>query len=80
MKNVLIGSLGSVLMMAISEMEQAHEANKQKIQEAVDKYWDACKYPRKKKKKMRKEALRDYNFWVSIDKWHEKEFGFLKGL
>ena len=32
---------------------------------AIEKYWDACNYPRKKKKQMRKEALRDYNFYLS---------------
>jgi len=72
------GFLNSMLMQASNEMEEANKANKRKIQEAVDKYWGACKYPRKKKKKMRKEAQRDYSFWVNIDKWYEKEFGFLK--
>ena len=77
-----MGDLGgffmSMLMQVSDEMEEANKVNKRKIQEAVDKYWEACKYPRKKKKKMRKEAQRDYIFWVSIDKWYEKEFGFLK--
>jgi hypothetical protein len=72
------GFFKSMLMQVSDEMEEANKANKRKIQEAVDKYWEACKYPRKKKKKMRKEAQREYSFWVSIDKWHEKEFGFLK--
>jgi predicted transcriptional regulator len=72
------GFFKSMLMEVSSEMEEANKANKRKIQEAVDKYWDACNYPRKKKKKMRKEAQRDYSFWVSIDKWYEKEFSFLK--
>jgi hypothetical protein len=72
------GYFGSMLMYVSAEMEEANKANKRKIQEAVDKYWDACKYPRKKKKKMRKEAQREYSFWVSIDKWYEQEFSFLK--
>ncbi len=75
----MLGSFFKLMLMeASAEMEEVNKANKRKIQEAVDKYWDACKYPRKKKKKMRKEAQRDYNFWVSIDKWYEQEFGFLK--
>lgn len=74
--NSLRGSIGAMLIQVINEMEEANKANKRKIQEAVDKYWEACKYPRKKKKQMRKEAQREYSFWVSIDKWHEKEFGF----
>lgn len=77
-----MGDLGgffkSMLMQVSDEMEDDNKANKRKIQEAIDKYWDACKYPRKKKKKMRKEAQIDYSFWVNINSWHEKEFGFLK--
>ncbi len=76
--NMFGAYFGSMLMEVSAEMEEANKANKRKIQEAVDKYWDACKYPRKKKKQMRKEAQREYSFWVSIDKWYEKEFGFLK--
>jgi hypothetical protein len=76
--NMFGAYFGSMLMQVSDEMEKANKANKRKIQEAVDKYWEACKYPRKKKKKMRKEAQRDYSFWVSIDKWYEKEFSFLK--
>ena len=72
------GLFASMLMQVSKEMEEADKANKRKIQEAVDKYWEACKYPRKKKKQMRKEAQREYSFWVSIDKWHKKEFSFLK--
>lgn len=69
---------GSIFAQVNAEIEEAGEANKRKIQEAVDKYWDARKYPRKKKKKIRKEAQKDYDFWVSIGKWHEQEFKFLK--
>ena len=70
--------IGAIALGGIAMFEEGREMNKQKIQEAKDKYWNACNYPRKKKKKMRKEALRDYSFWVSIDKWYEKEFEFLK--
>jgi hypothetical protein len=77
-----MGDLGgffkSMLMQISDEMEDDNKANKRKIQEAIDKYWDACKYPRKKKKKMRKEAQIDYSFWININNWYEKEFGFLK--
>ena len=78
MTNMFGAYFGSMLMEVSAEMEEANKANKRKIQEAVDKYWDACKYPRKKKNKMRKEAQREYSFWVSIDKWYEQEFSFLK--
>ena len=72
---------GSILMNVSVEIEEANKANKHKIQEAVDKYWDACKYPRKKKKKIRTEALKEYEFWINIDKWYEQEFvDFIKEL
>lgn len=48
--------------------------NQEKIDEALDKYWDACKYPRKIKKQMRKEAQKDYNFWVSLQNTHNSMF------
>ena len=32
---------GSMLMQVSDEMEEANKANKRKIQEAVDKYWEA---------------------------------------
>ena len=35
---------------------------KRRADEAYKKYWDACKYPRKKKKHIRKEAKEEYNF------------------
>lgn len=76
--NMFGAYFGSMLMEVTAEMEEANKANKRKMQEAVDKYWEACKYLRKKKKKMRKEAQKEYDFWFSIDLWYQKEFSFLK--
>lgn len=31
-------------------------------------YWDACKFPRKTKKKMRKKALADFRLYSMLEK------------
>ena len=36
---------------------------------AKQAYWDACKLPRKQKKKARKEAIFNYNFYKAIQQW-----------
>ena len=41
---------------------------KRKADEAYKKYWDACKYPRKKKKKIRKKATTDYALYMNLSK------------
>lgn len=41
-------------------------ANRAEI--ARKKYWDACKYPRKIKKKMRKEARTDFTLYSQLSK------------
>ena len=59
----------SMLVNLIKDMSMLHDcrdSNQEKIDAAIQKYWDACNYPRKKKKQMRKEALRDYNFYLSL--------------
>lgn len=48
--------------------------NEEKVQECIDKYWNAMKLPRKLKKKVRKEAKRDYSFWKSLGKYHNSLF------
>ena len=54
-------------IMGMSMLHDCRDSNQEKIDAAIEKYWDACKYPRKiKKKKMRKEAQKEYNFWVSL--------------
>ena len=61
----------SILINLIKGMYMLHDcrvSNQEKIDAAIQKYWDACNYPRKKKKQMRKEALRDYNFYLSLQK------------
>ena len=49
-------------------IHDCRDSNQDKIDAAIQKYWDACNYPRKKKKQMRKEAQKEYNFWVSLQK------------
>lgn len=55
----------------LAELALIQIENERKIQECIDKYWNACKYPRKIKKKMRKEANKDYKFWISLNNLHK---------
>ena len=55
-------------MSSITNLLRAMFMVQDKIDAAIQKYWDACNYPRKKKKQMRKEALKDYNFYLSLQK------------
>ena len=56
------------LLRAMFMVHDCRDSNQDKIDAAIQKYWDACNYPRKKKKQMRKEALKDYNFYLSLQK------------
>ena len=65
-----IGMLGAVMQIN-NEYGDIKAKNKEKIDECYKKYFEALKYPRKKKKKLKNEALKDYNFWTALDKWHD---------
>ena len=54
------------LLGAMFMVHDCRDSSQDKIDAAIQKYWDACNYPRKKKKQMRKEALKDYNFYLSL--------------
>lgn len=41
---------------------------KRRAEQAKRIYWDAVKYPRKKKKAIRKKAQLDYSFYVQLSK------------
>lgn len=60
----------------LKEQENIKSKNEQKIQEAIDLYWRACDFPRKTKKKMRKQANFDYSFWKGVQKWHNDFINF----
>jgi hypothetical protein len=70
-KSFYSAMIGEALM-TMGIMESMGE---QRIQEAIDLYWEACKYPRKKKKAMRKKAQADYSFYKSLDNFQKQEFG-----
>lgn len=58
-----------ILAQALLYMQREQEMNesfKKKAEEARQAYWDACKYPRKKKKAIRKEAKSNYSFYLQI--------------
>lgn len=61
---------------ALGMHEDIKSKNEEKIEEARKLYWDACKYPRKKKKAMRKQAIKDFNFWSSLSEYFNKTFDF----
>jgi hypothetical protein len=45
--------------------EQMRQDFLEKAEEARQLYWEACKYPRKKKKKIRKRARAEYElYWI----------------
>lgn len=59
----------SMLITLVRSMLMVHDckdSNQDKIDAAIQKYWDACNYPRKKKKQMRKEAQKEYDFYLSL--------------
>ena len=47
-----------------------YSRNEDLKEQARKEYWDACKYPRKKKKKLRKEALLKYYIACSLTDFH----------
>jgi hypothetical protein len=58
---LLVGMLRAMVM-----VHDCRDSNQEKIDAAIKKYWDACKYPRKTKKKLRKEAQKEYDFYISL--------------
>ncbi len=59
----------------INQLSFFNEKNAEKQQECVDKYIQAKNLPRKQKKKVRKYAQKDYNFWLNLDAWQKNTFG-----
>jgi len=53
---------------AKAQEEQMCAEFKERAEETKKKYWDACKYPRKTKKRMRKEAIKDYELYMILAK------------
>ena len=40
-----------------------------KIEQSIKSYWNACDLPRKQKKKVRKLANQDYQFYHTMKNW-----------
>ena len=55
--------------------EEMKEKNAQKKQECIDRYWAATNLPRKQKKKVRKEAQKEYDLHCSLDRYAD-QYGF----
>lgn len=64
--NNLVSNMMAMVIAFDSQQEEMCAEFKSRANKAAEKYWDACKYPRKKKKKIRKEARVDYYFYMSI--------------
>lgn len=61
--------LNSILTMSMGFMElekQMCEEFKRRAELDKQKYWDACKYPHKVKKRMRKEAIKSYELHIML--------------
>lgn len=54
------------------EIDKHQELNNKKIKEVISKYIQSKNLPRKLKKKVRKECISEYNFWITIKKWEEQ--------
>lgn len=52
----------------LAEQEKMNEEFKRRAELNIKEYWDACKYPRKLKKKIRKQAEEDYHFNMLLSK------------
>jgi hypothetical protein len=57
--------LNEACMFELHQKEMNKEF-KRRAEEARKAYWDACKYPRKKKKEIRKKAQVDYSFYLQM--------------
>jgi hypothetical protein len=75
MKLTKLNGMNSFINMCMSMVEQSIEREiemcaefKRRAELDKQRYWDACKYPRKIKKRIRKEALADYNFHMMLSK------------
>lgn len=63
-----------ILAQTLGQIEDIKSMNEAKIEEARGMYWDACKYPRKKKKAMRKQAIKDYILWSELSEIYNNIF------
>jgi alpha-galactosidase/6-phospho-beta-glucosidase family protein len=72
----MISSLVSASILFMNDIQEAKEKNKEFIQIAKKKYWDACNYPRKIKKKMRKEALSEIDFRLKLEYYGDNLFSY----
>ena len=60
------------LAIALVGINNRNAENKQKIDAAIKRYWDAAQLPRKQKKRERKLANQDYQFWKGLQRWDEE--------
>jgi hypothetical protein len=69
-----MGKLFNIFSNVLAENAIISVMNEEKIQESIDRYKSASILPRKTKKKVRKEAFKDYTFWKSMLEYHNNLF------
>ena len=61
--NGLLGMAMGFYNIAKHNEEKMCKEFEERAEKCIEKYWEACKYPRKTKKRMRKEAEKDYQLY-----------------
>lgn len=64
--NSIVSMAYGMYHVAKAQEEQFCKEFKERAEQNVKDYWDACKYPRKKKKAIRKKAEADYIFHMRL--------------
>jgi len=66
--NGLIAMMMGQLAIAQAQEEKMCREFEARAEKAITKYWDACKYLRKKKKEIRKRAKTDFVLYTELSK------------
>lgn len=70
--------MSTILKMFVAELDITMEVTNRRLQLSIDinseRYWDACRLPRKLKKKVRKKAIRTISNATYILEYNKKHF------
>ena len=64
--NKFVACLSAHLLLAKAQEKLMCKEWQKEADKNYEKYWDACNYPRKTKKRMRKEARIDYYLYTRL--------------
>ena len=59
------------------DMAECNRVFAERRDQAVRDFFSACKYPRKKKKRIREQCREDYSFYANLVEFNIKTFNFL---